>query len=80
MAKTKEILFNCSEVRAVSFYNKMRVIIDDPNIDELLSCVSMDDLIAHVVGNDNKPEDVFDEEALVKWAEENGYTKEQTND
>jgi hypothetical protein len=76
MSNTKELSFNCSEVRAGLWYNRMRVVIEDPNMDELLSCVPMDDLIAHVVGDGNKPEDVFNEEALEKWANENGYTKQ----
>lgn len=76
MAKTKEIEFTGSAGRFdPSTYSLLRVTIEDPNMDELLSEVADEDLIDHVQNN-FKPEDIFDSKELEKWAEENGYTKE----
>jgi len=77
MAKTKEISFTCEEITSKpDGYRKMKLIVDSPDIDELLTEIDDEDLIGHLQGNFN-PEDVFTEKDLKKWAEENGYLKIQ---
>jgi hypothetical protein len=76
MSKTREITFDCEEVRTQSKGYRLEVVINEPNTDQLLSCIDEKDIISYIVSERNKPEDVFNEEALEKWAEENGYTKQ----
>lgn len=78
MAKTKELTIECDEVTVKPMYKNgvVRLIIDSPSIDELLSQIEFDDLVLHVNNETKNPQDVFDVEYLEKWAEENGYVKQ----
>lgn len=78
MPKTRELTVLCDEATIKSDYSRgIKVIIDEPVMDNLLSEIDWDDIVAFVQSeSQNKPERVFDDEYLEKWAEENGYTKE----
>lgn len=77
MSKTKEIEIRCNEVRIVpDGYKKVKIIVDAPEIDVLLQSIEWSDILTFVQSENPKPEDVFSEEQLEKWAESIGYIKE----
>lgn len=77
MAKTKELTIECDEVTVKYTYvnGRVKAIIDSPDTDGLLGGLEWTDVVEYVKSETNKPDDVFDEEYLEKWAEENGYVK-----
>lgn len=78
MPKTRELTIECEEVRIVTTSRRLRLILDEPDIDDLLAQISLEDLMEHIRSDtQNKPEFVFDVECLEKWAEENGYIKQK---
>lgn len=76
MAKTRELTIICEDVRITSTGYRVRVIVEDPKIDELITGISKDEIVEHIESEGYKPGEVFDDEALDKWATDNGYTKE----
>lgn len=77
MSKTKTITISTSdEVRLTSRRDKSIVVIDDPEIEEMLADVKKEDIIAHIQSQNYKPEEVFEEEDLINWAHSHGYIKE----
>lgn len=77
MSKTKTIeIITCDEVRIKPNGRKTTVIVDDPEVDDMLAGVHKEDLIAFIQSEGYSPDDIFDEEKLREWANENGYIKE----
>jgi len=77
MPKTKKIeIVTSDEVRITPNGRKSTVIIEDPEVDDLLSGVHKEDLITFIQSEGYTPDDIFDEEKLREWASENGYIKE----
>jgi hypothetical protein len=76
MAKTRELTIICEEARTTSTGYRLKVVVDDPNMAELLAVISEDDIIEHVRSEGFKPDEVFDDKDLDKWATDHGYTKE----
>lgn len=75
MSKTKEVTIYCIEAHVRPHgYNKVKVVIEDPDVDDALSSFHEDDLSEYVRDNFDCDQ-VFDKKHLDKWAEENGYTK-----
>lgn len=76
MPKTSNIRFNC-KTAAIESYNTQLVWVDaaEPDVDHILEDIHHDDLSEWIQEN-KKPEDIFTERQLEKWAEENGYIKE----
>lgn len=80
MANTKTLVIKCNEdIRVVNSINGLIVHIEEPNVDDALLSFHSDDLITFV-SNNYGVDEVYSEKELDKWATENGYTKEQTND
>lgn len=75
MAKIKEITIICEDVRVTSTGYRLRVIVEDPKMDELLSGIEKDEIITHINSEGFKPDEVFSVDQLHAWAFENGYTK-----
>lgn len=77
MPKTKIIEVTTSdEVRVKAHKNKVVVIVEEPEIDEMLQNVSLEDIITHIRSEGYKPADIFEHEDLSEWAYSNGYIKE----
>lgn len=77
MPKTTTIsIVTSEEVRITPNRNKTTVHIDDPDITEILQGISNEDISEYVQWNNYKPDDLFTEEQLQNWANENGYIKE----
>ena len=77
MSKTKTIeIITCDEVRIKPNGRKTTVIVDDPEVDDMLSGVHKEDLITFIQSEGYKPGDVFEHEDLSEWAVSNGYIKE----
>lgn len=77
MSKTKELTIVCSgEIRVSASRNKSTIHIEDPEMDELLKEIPWENVVEFVRGEKVSPDEVFTDEQLEKWAEENGYTKE----
>lgn len=77
MATTKEISITGSEIRVKSDrYGKTVVTIDDPEMEPLLRTISWDDVVNFVRGEQVCPSEVFTDEQLERWAENNGYVKQ----
>lgn len=77
MPKTKKIEITTSEeVRMTSSRNKTTVHIEEPEITELMQGINNEDIADYVQWNNFKPGDLFTEEQLRDWANENGYIKE----
>jgi len=77
MTKTKKIsITTTDEVRITSSRNVTTIHVDDPAITELLQEIADEDIAEYVQWNNYKPEDLFDEDALNNWANQNGYIKE----
>jgi hypothetical protein len=75
MEKTKEISIECSAARInPSRYHKVSVVVEDPDVDDILDSINEDDLIDWVKRNKH-PEDLFSETELAKYAESEGYVK-----
>jgi hypothetical protein len=75
--RTKEITFSGSAGRFdPSTYRLLKVTIEDPDINELLSGIHKEDIIYWIINEGFEPEDICDQSKLEKWAEANGYTKE----
>lgn len=79
MPKTKEIEIRCDEARIKSNrYGFVTVIAEDPKIDELISGIHKDDILEWILGEGFNPEEIFTNGELDKWAEENGYVKDNS--
>lgn len=77
MPKTKNITIETSdEVRIAHGRTRTLVHIDEPDVNELLQGINNEDISEYVQWNNFKPDDLFTEEQLRDWANENGYTKE----
>lgn len=77
MSKTKELAIMCSgEIRTVANRNKLTVHIEEPDVEDALTSFNSDDLIQYI-SNNYGVEEVYSEKDLQKWAEENGYVKEE---
>lgn len=77
MQKTKTIEVTTSdEIRVKAYRNKVTVIVDDPELDDMLAKVKLEDIITHIRSEGHKPADVFEYEDLSEWAYSNGYVKE----
>ena len=77
MSKTKIIeIVTCDEVRIKPNGRKTKVIVEDPEVDDMLAGVHKEDLITFIQSEGYTPDDIFDEEKLREWANENGYIKE----
>lgn len=77
MQKTKRITINATDDVTINSSKSVTVIrIEDPNLQDLLMEISEEDLSSFIQWNGNKPENIFDEASLIKWAQENGYIKE----
>lgn len=76
MSATKTIsIISSREVRVTAYHNKSTIIVDNPEIDEMLKEVAWDDIVEFVRGEKVSPDEVFTDEQLKGWAEENGYVK-----
>lgn len=76
MSKTKQIEVMTSEqVRIDRHYNKTKVVVDDPDVNDLIASIAKEDLITYIE-SEYSPEDIFNDSDLERWAEENGYIKE----
>jgi len=77
MPKTKTLEVSTSdEIRIKAYRNNVTVIVDDPQIEDMLSKMSSEDIIIWVQGEGYTPDEIFSEKELIKWAEENGFVKE----
>lgn len=77
MATTKEIAITGSEIRVRAHdYRKTVVTIEDPEMEPLLRTISWDDVVNFVRGEQVCPSEVFTDEHLERWAENNGYVKQ----
>lgn len=77
MSATKTInIVSSEEVRITAFRNKSTIVVDNPEIDEMLKEVAWDDIVAHVRAEKVSPDEVFTDDQLNEWAIKNGYTKE----
>lgn len=77
MPKTKRITINATdEVTITSSRNVTAIRIEEPHIGELLQEISQEDIATHIRSEGYKPEEIFEQDALAVWAEENGYMKE----
>lgn len=77
MPKTKKIEITTAEdVRITPCRNKTVVHIEEPEITELMQGINNEDIAEYVQWNNFKPNDLFTEEQLRDWANENGYIKE----
>ena len=77
MSATKTIsIVSSEEVRISAYRNKSTVVVDNPEIDEMLKGVDWDDIVAHVLGEKVSPDEVFTDEQLKEWAERSGYIKD----
>jgi hypothetical protein len=76
MSATKTIsIVSSEEVRISSYRNKSTVVVDNPEIDEMLKGVAWDDIVTHVLSEKVGPDEVFTDTQLSEWAEKNGYIK-----
>ena len=76
MSKTKEITFECAEVRIVpSNYYKANITVEQPNTVEVLREIDDEDIVDYVK-DEFEPDEIFSTEQLEKWAESQGYVKE----
>jgi hypothetical protein len=77
MPKTKSISIETNdEVRITRGRARTVVHIDEPDVNELLQGIGHEDIAEYVQWNNYKPDDLFTEEQLRNWANENGYIKE----
>jgi hypothetical protein len=77
MPKTKNISIETNdEIRINHGRTKTIIHIDEPDINELLQGINNEDITDYVQWNNFKPRDLFSEEQLQDWANENGYIKE----
>lgn len=77
MPKTKTIEISTSdELRIKAYRGSVTAIIEDPQVEDMLAGVHKEDLITFIQSEGYKPDDVFDADALISWATENGYIKE----
>ena len=77
MSKTKTIEVTTSdEIRVKAYKNKVIVIVDEPEIDDTLQSISLEDIVTHIRSEGHKPADIFEHEDLSEWAYSNGYVKE----
>lgn len=77
MSATKTIsIVSSEEVRITAYRNKSTIVVDNPEIDEMLKGVDWDDIVAHVRAEKVSPDEVFTDDQLNEWATKNGYTKE----
>ena len=77
MIKTKELTVSGEEMRIIQARNRVTVVIENPEVNDMLMEIKEEDLASFIQWNGNKPEDVFDEKSLHKWAEDNGYKKSE---
>jgi hypothetical protein len=78
MSKTKQIAIICNKAIIVpNKYNTIVVHMDDPDVNDALLSFHSDDLTSFVANNYGV-EEVYDETELTKWAEDNGYVKQET--
>lgn len=76
MSKTKELTITCGEVRIVPKQNnRVTLTLEDPEMYGLLGSLPWDDVVEFVRGEQVGPDEVFTDEQLEKWAEDNGYVK-----
>lgn len=76
MPKIKSItIITGEEVSVNPNRNKTSIRIEEPDVNEIISSIDNDDLVTYIQ-SEYDPGDVFSEEDLIKWAEENGYIKE----
>lgn len=76
MATTKGISITGSEIRVkADAYRKTVVVVEDPEMNGLLQAMSWDDIVDFVRGEQVGPNDVFTDEQLERWANQNGYVK-----
>lgn len=76
MATTKEISITGSEIRVkADAYRKTIVTVEDPEMRGLLQAMYWDDIVDFVRGERVGPDEVFTNEQLEKWAENNDYVK-----
>lgn len=77
MPKTKTIEISTSdELRIKAYRGSVTAIIEDPQVEDMLAGVHKEDLITFIQSEGYSPDDIFDEEKLREWANENGYIKE----
>lgn len=77
MSKTKEInIVTSDEVRIKPNGRKTTVIVEDPEVDDMLAGVHKEDLITFIQSEGYKPDEIFEIDDLISWATENGYIKE----
>lgn len=75
MSKTKRItVIGSSATIETNTIHTVSMLVEDPNIEDLLSDIETEDLSDYLQANINV-EDVFSEKELEKWAEANGYVK-----
>ena len=75
MPKTKEIVIIANKVNVETNWNKdVLITLKQPVIHDLLASIDMED-IKDFVRNNKLPDELFDENELEKWAEDNGYVK-----
>lgn len=77
MSKTKEInIVTSDEVRIKPNGRKTTVIIEDPEVNDMLAGVHEEDLISFIQSEGYKPDEIFEEEDLNEWAISHGFIKE----
>lgn len=77
MSKTKELTIECKSVNIEPDYTPKKVIVTlfEPNINDMLAGMDRMDLVEWMCEN-HSPQDIFADNQLKKWAEQNGYIKE----
>lgn len=76
MPKTLELEITCDEARVKpNKYNSVKVVLESPQIQEMLGNMAWSDIVGFIGSENAKPSDIFTEDELSKWAEDNGYTK-----
>ena len=75
MSKTKEIEVSCSSVQVGHTSRNINVVLEEPNITEVLTAIDEDELGEYVRQN-LAIENVYSQSDLEKWAESEGYVKD----
>lgn len=79
MANEKDFNVVCQNASlAASSYNQLSISIEGANVRKFIEDLPEDVYkeVVEFVWRNNSPEEVFPETDLAKWAEANGYTKE----
>lgn len=77
MPKTKTLEASTSdEIRVKAYRNNVTVIVDDPQVEDMLSSMNKEDILTWIRSEGFKPDEIFEHEDLSEWAVSHGYIKE----